>query len=274
MSRILLVDDEPRVLRALAEGLGDQHEVEVSTSAQRAKKILLSSEPFDAIVADQVMPIERGHELLSWCYVNRPDCKRFLLTGIPFTADLKREVQTAGEIKIFLKPWDLNFLSSELDKASRPSVDRIIKKGGQVHREMTSQESSDSSPVSTHFNNRLLVFENFSSFSKQFIEDVSSYYDKIVWLDQQSSNEAVSNSSPEVKTEMLFHIVEPIESNLAVMMEFVIAYEPQHVLIVAKPAVARILNHTKFDDQRFTLLSMPLSSQRFLQNLWFNKPVQ
>src|SRR5687768_9672618 len=56
LSRVLLVEDEPKLRRTLADGLGLEH-WEVSTAASGGEALLhLESESFDVIVLDWMLP--------------------------------------------------------------------------------------------------------------------------------------------------------------------------------------------------------------------------
>ena len=61
---ILLVDDEEKILRALARALRDfGHEVTTTTSSREAER-LLQSRSFDLLVVDNRMPQKTGLELI------------------------------------------------------------------------------------------------------------------------------------------------------------------------------------------------------------------
>lgn len=61
--RVLVVDDEPAIGRALARILTPQHEVEVEIDARAALKRLAGGDHFDAILCDLMMPAMSGMEL-------------------------------------------------------------------------------------------------------------------------------------------------------------------------------------------------------------------
>lgn len=62
--KILLVDDEPRVLAALKRGLGQRFSLSCASSGAEALSILDSQGPFAALVTDMRMPGMSGLELL------------------------------------------------------------------------------------------------------------------------------------------------------------------------------------------------------------------
>jgi CheY-like chemotaxis protein len=61
--RILIIDDEPRVLSVLSRVLGGLHDVVAVTSAQEALEQLGRGLPFDVIVCDLLMPEMSGIDL-------------------------------------------------------------------------------------------------------------------------------------------------------------------------------------------------------------------
>jgi CheY-like chemotaxis protein len=61
--RILVVDDEPFVARALEIFLGDEHDVHVATTPHDALEILRRGDSFDAVLCDIMMPRMKGTEL-------------------------------------------------------------------------------------------------------------------------------------------------------------------------------------------------------------------
>ena len=61
--RVLIVDDEPEVGKAIRRMLSTEHEVTVTRSGVDARR-LLDEQTFDAIVCDLMMPDLSGMELL------------------------------------------------------------------------------------------------------------------------------------------------------------------------------------------------------------------
>ena len=107
MSKLLLVDDEPKVLRALSAALELDHDIFTAQSATEAKQVIGCSGPFDAVITDEVMPGTKGHDLLDWCRRKMPKSKRIMLTGLPITAELKAKCGSASDASILSKPWNL-----------------------------------------------------------------------------------------------------------------------------------------------------------------------
>jgi len=62
MARILVVDDRPEVVRAIARMLYD-HETVTETDPRRALARVAGGEPFDLVLVDLNMPVMSGGEL-------------------------------------------------------------------------------------------------------------------------------------------------------------------------------------------------------------------
>jgi signal transduction histidine kinase len=86
-ARVLVVDDEVAMGRALKRGLGLHHEVTAMTSGKEALACIASGERFDAILSDLMMPEVTGMEIYEELSRIAPDqAKRMIfLTGGAFT---------------------------------------------------------------------------------------------------------------------------------------------------------------------------------------------
>jgi response regulator RpfG family c-di-GMP phosphodiesterase len=123
--RVLLVDDEPNVLKALRRSLAGRG-FEVSMASCGAEALaLLAREPVDAIVCDMRMPGMDGTEVLKRSLELAPNAVRVLLTGY---ADIASTVKAVNEGEIFrylAKPWDDAFLLQVLrDGLARRALER------------------------------------------------------------------------------------------------------------------------------------------------------
>jgi response regulator RpfG family c-di-GMP phosphodiesterase len=103
--RVLLVDDEPQMLVALEDLLGDKFTVLKTTSPDEALRVLEQEHDIAVVLTDQRMPKMTGDQLLSKL---EPSCRalRILITGF---ADLGAVVRAVNEGQIFAyitKPWD------------------------------------------------------------------------------------------------------------------------------------------------------------------------
>ncbi len=114
--KLLLVDDEERILRSLAMLFRVQYDLRTTTDAHEALRIV-RQEQIHAIVSDQKMPIMRGADLLRQVKEISPNTMRLLLTGY---SELDAVVDSVNEGEIFrflAKPWDAQDLKSTVAQA-------------------------------------------------------------------------------------------------------------------------------------------------------------
>jgi two-component system, OmpR family, response regulator VicR len=105
MKRVLVVDDEVEVAKALRRLLRRDFEVELAFSGPEALT-KLAEKPFDLVLSDFRMPQMNGAELLAEVRKRQPLCLRLILSGF---ADLDSVLASVneGEVCRFLKkPWD------------------------------------------------------------------------------------------------------------------------------------------------------------------------
>ncbi|MES2885392.1 MAG: response regulator [Pseudomonadota bacterium] len=114
--RLLLVDDEERILRSLAMLFRAQYDLRTTTDAHEALRIV-EREQIHVIVSDQKMPIMRGADLLKQVKQISPNTMRLLLTGY---SELDAVVDSVNEGEIFRflnKPWDAQDLRTTVAQA-------------------------------------------------------------------------------------------------------------------------------------------------------------
>ncbi len=104
--RVLLVDDEPRLLSALERVLRrEPYRLESVSNAAAALDRLAGPPAIDLVVSDHKMPGMSGIELLAIVRVRWPDCARILLSG--WTAGIPEDdLDAAGLHAQHPKPWD------------------------------------------------------------------------------------------------------------------------------------------------------------------------
>ncbi|HRH90517.1 MAG TPA: response regulator [Agitococcus sp.] len=128
--RILLVDDEERILRTLTMLLRMQYQVFSTTDGHEALKIL-QQEKINVLISDQRMPTMIGTELLEKAKNLSPNTVRILLTGY---ADVEAAMDSVNDGEIFRyinKPWgpkelrdtvaDAVNIAAKLEKVNVPS---------------------------------------------------------------------------------------------------------------------------------------------------------
>lgn len=115
--RILLVDDEERVLSALRRRLRTEFDVVTATSGARALEHLERDPDIAVIVADMQMPGMNGVALLKAARERVPHVRRLMLTG---NADLETAMAAINEGKVdrFLrKPCEATVLGAAISRA-------------------------------------------------------------------------------------------------------------------------------------------------------------
>jgi len=85
--RLLLVDDEPMLSKALSRVLSRTHDVETALSGREAQRLLADDGGFDLVISDLMMPDGSGMELYDWMREHRPTLaeRMLFLTGGTFT---------------------------------------------------------------------------------------------------------------------------------------------------------------------------------------------
>ncbi len=119
VSKILCVDDDPRVLNGLRRQLGTRFDLETAEGPVHALKRIRSHGPYAVVLSDMRMPDMNGVELLREVRILSPDTVRMMLTG---HADLKTTIDAVNEGNIFrflAKPCQTGTLISALDDAIR-----------------------------------------------------------------------------------------------------------------------------------------------------------
>jgi len=96
--KILLVDDEPKVLAAIKRQLRKQFRFETALSGEEALKIIDEKGPFAVVVSDYKMPGMNGIDFLCKVKTVDPDTVRMMLTG---SADMSTAIAAVNEGSIF-----------------------------------------------------------------------------------------------------------------------------------------------------------------------------
>jgi type II secretory ATPase GspE/PulE/Tfp pilus assembly ATPase PilB-like protein/FixJ family two-component response regulator len=104
--RLLLVDDEPNVVKALLRVFRQEnYQIAFAPNGQEALK-LLEKERFHVLIADYLMPVMTGAELLRQAKARQPEMIRIMLTGHADTAAVMAAIKDGAVYKFILKPWN------------------------------------------------------------------------------------------------------------------------------------------------------------------------
>lgn len=128
---ILLVDDEPRILRSLRMLLKPHYTIHTADNGAAALEVLevLEHEQIDVLLCDQRMPAMTGAEVLREATRRSPRTMRILLTGY---SDLNAIIHSINEGEIFRfvnKPWDTEELKQTIATAAmiaRDTADALL----------------------------------------------------------------------------------------------------------------------------------------------------
>lgn len=120
-SRVLFVDDDELVLRALRRSLTDTpFEPQFLSSPQEAL-VWLEGAEYAAVVADLRMPGMNGIELLSRVHQISPDTSRLMLSAHSDANEVLAAVNQGAVQRYLLKPWE----DLELRRAVSEAVERF-----------------------------------------------------------------------------------------------------------------------------------------------------
>ena len=107
MYRIMVVDDEDYILKALNRVLATRPDWEVETYTDAATALRRArTTVFDAVITDYRMPDMDGIEMLQELRTMQPDTIRILLTGVIDIDTLMSAINQAGAFRFVPKPWD------------------------------------------------------------------------------------------------------------------------------------------------------------------------
>lgn len=115
--RILCVDDETNILRALSWLL--QKEFEVVTAASGLEGLeLVRKDNFDVVISDQRMPEMSGVDFLKEVKAIAPRAIRILLTGYSDLQAVQRSVNESEIFRYITKPWNISELPRIVGQAA------------------------------------------------------------------------------------------------------------------------------------------------------------
>lgn len=135
--RILLVDDEPAILRSLQRLLRRRGYETLTAESGVAALAMLETASVDVIVSDMRMPNMNGAEFLARARSLYPDVIRILLTGYSDMECTIKAINDGGIYGYLSKPWDgdqlLNLIASSCSRNLQ--VDKSAKVVLGMHRE-------------------------------------------------------------------------------------------------------------------------------------------
>lgn len=119
--RLLLVDDEPRILSALRRALRREGYEIFSAESPREALALLETESVDLVLSDHKMPGVTGLQFLARVKEVCPGAARLLITG--WTESIPEEaIDEVGIRAVINKPWEDAPLKETLRVALKESA--------------------------------------------------------------------------------------------------------------------------------------------------------
>jgi len=117
--RILVVDDEPMVGRAVGRLLGG-HQVDLATSGAQALERIRAGAGYQVVICDLMMPDLTGMDLRERLAVEAPALARRMvfLTGGAFTERARAFVEQ-GDVRVLEKPVDADALRALVEEIGR-----------------------------------------------------------------------------------------------------------------------------------------------------------
>jgi len=125
MARIMLVDDEENILKALRRVLNadaredatDAHHIEAFTSAAAALTRAADGVAFDIVISDYRMPEMNGVAFFKQLREIQPDTVRFIVSGQTDLDGLVGAINEARIHRFISKPWDDYALRMDIQQA-------------------------------------------------------------------------------------------------------------------------------------------------------------
>jgi CheY-like chemotaxis protein/two-component sensor histidine kinase len=106
-ARVLVVDDEPGLLRSIQDLLGEVHDVVTASSGREALDLLHKEQSIDVIVVDLMMPVVTGMDVYQAVRRERPGLEERIvfMTGGAFTPESAKLLASAPN-RCIGKPFD------------------------------------------------------------------------------------------------------------------------------------------------------------------------
>ncbi len=104
--RILLVDDEPNIIKALTRVFSQENYTILTAANGQEALDVLAKEPVQVMISDYKMPVINGGELMKRAKLMYPDTIRIMLTGHADVNAVMGAIKEGAVYKFILKPWN------------------------------------------------------------------------------------------------------------------------------------------------------------------------
>ena len=143
IARILIVDDEPEILKVLKRALVSEGFEVVETTRPTEALRLLEEQPWDILISDIDMPVINGYELVKRARELRPEAIRILITGAGTMEGAIRAINE-GEVHRYVpKPFTMAHIRRLVTEAlgRKVELDRVALAGKQREEKTRMRES-------------------------------------------------------------------------------------------------------------------------------------
>jgi len=125
MKNVLIVDDEPAILMAIADYLEEFSDTFTVTSAEngRIAAELLADSQFNLVITDLKMPEMDGFELLAFISAHFPSLPVIVMTAF-VTPDIREKLESSGMLQLLEKPIDFEVLAQIINKSLNGTIDQ------------------------------------------------------------------------------------------------------------------------------------------------------
>ena len=153
-ARILIIDDDTKVLSVLSDLLSDRHKCKTATSAREALEYMRDEE-YDLVLSDIVMPGMSGLELLNEITRLKSDTVVVLISG-NLNIQSAIEAMRRGALDYITKPFNLADVEIAVDRALRHNaLARSNQQYEQHLEELVSLRTHELSLANTNLNTTL-----------------------------------------------------------------------------------------------------------------------
>ncbi|MEQ9323292.1 MAG: adenylate/guanylate cyclase domain-containing protein [Polyangiaceae bacterium] len=117
-STVLVVDDEPSMVRALSRTLGRQHPVVTASSGDEALTLLESRGDIGVVLSDYSMPGMSGVAMLRRALEIAPYASRILMSGLGELAAFREAIDECRLYTFIAKPFEIDALEVVVQRAT------------------------------------------------------------------------------------------------------------------------------------------------------------
>jgi len=200
--RILLVDDDANVLKAVSRLLYDlDYEVLTASSGEAGLEILCSNPFVQVVVSDYLMPGMHGIDFLRKVAESYPDSVRIIMTAHSETKIVVPAINEGLLYRFILKPWDDDELKTAIAAARERYL--LILQNRQLYQDLQSS-NSELRQLNEHLDE---IVRDRTAELQKFATAINTSSDWVLVTDIKGvitfANEAVSELSGFAKDEIL-----------------------------------------------------------------------